>query len=1271
MADRQFEGLITLTSKLAGNGFAQAQKQLRGLDAAAQRMNAGLNRISKNLGNLGDGFARASAMAAGISFPAALGIKSAIDEAGELEKSFANIAAFADASTQEIRKLQNQASKLARDGAFTAPEMAQAQIELVKSGWTPEEILKNLPTLVEGSVALKMDVQVLGDRLTDVMGGFGIQTDQMTQTMELFAAAVGSSAMNGDQFFAALKTGAPIAKMAGVSIETLTAIIAGYADAGVFAGEAGTAIKASFAKLMAPTSKLQKQLRAIGIDVDNYRQSISSIGEGKIKTILESAGIEGAEGLRADIRRTLLDDTIDVTQRVDMAIDLATNGADIGDDMRQQLEGQFTGAIKAVNGNIDPLKLLRGITQKFKETGQINAEVMREVFGIESLSQGAKLVDQLQDLDDRLVAIQKKRAGFLGKVYDANLDTIINAKDRVANTFKELFATMGGADGETVKDFLNSVADGFAAITDRLKATPDAASGAFKAMLALAGLAPGLMALSVASHGLGIALKPLGMLSNFTLMPVAAGARSLAGVFGAMAAKLPTTSRKAKALQKSLKGITAASVASKAALLPFNGALRAVGATLKFLKFGAFGVALSAVGVAVAAVSKEFGALSGIMGTGFKEASVDLLAAFDKLTTGNFSGAWASVKDAWTDISAAAGLAAPVFAKAWDSVLDGLETTFPALKRFREVAGTTFDQVAGALSDMFAGSGEGGFLDWLGESARKVGDNFLGIMSDTLGTFNDRFATWREKQKAGTATWADGFNVAYDTIKAAMGSIWKVFEESSVVAWVDSQLPSFEKFRSGVEAVGGAFDNLVQVFTKKRVNADGEEIASLGEQLSNLGKQITDSTLAAAATILETIAAAINQLGAAIDKFKDARGDGKSFLGAMFEGLGELGAAGWAGVILAGIWSITKAWKLATGAVNLFKLSVGGVRGKINTATNAARTFKSVWSGIGQSIKRALGYADDLAEKTKAPKTPKPVKAPKAPKVPKQPKLPPVANDNAPKAPKPSTIGKTIKDVVSKIKPKDLLKGAGKGGGLAIVSIVGEMAAEKATRYIGENIQGIDYDSMPEQDFSLFGNIARLGEEIGKGWSWLTSDNEKQPAIKTPAQDLRETQERIAGAAKPLNVLAEAENKITGKPAASFEERFKVKQPSNVVDLQQRLQESAEQRQLLVAPIVQTPALAPKIGDESSTAPLDMSDLAELRGTRTAIERGNQEQAQLLSEAVAALNRNAAANERTANNTADLGSRISANLSRAVNQAQAKNSGVGPVRATGNAALVA
>ncbi|EEE45467.2 phage tail tape measure protein [Roseibium alexandrii] len=984
-SQKSFTAWIKLGSKFSATGFVAAENALRRLDAKMGAMRTGARRLSTSFSNMGDRLAGAAAVASTISIPAAIGLNQTVTQLGDLEKSYANIAAFSGESAENLKALQEQGRKLARTGAVTAPQIATAQFELTKSGWSADDILAGMPDLVKGSVALGLDISPLADKMTDVMAGFGIARDQMTGTMELFAAAVGSSAMNGNQFFEAMKSAGPAAQIAGVPIEQLTTMIAGFADAGLFGAEAGNSLKSALIKLTAPTPKLRKQLEGIGVNFDQVYQKISKIQSGKIKTALELVGIEGEDKLRADIRKTLLDDTMSVQQRVDVAVDMAADGRNLSNEMRQQLEDSFKGSIELTDGNIDPLKLIDQIRSKFKETGQVDATIMREIFGLETLSAGQKFLDQLDSLEERERAIMKKRAGFLGSVYDSNLDTIINAQQRMGNAFKEFFQTLGGQDGETFKNAFKGIADTIFSITDALRENPEAARGALKALTGLTLLAPGLMALSLAASGLGTALRPVAALSNLALAPVQAGVMKLAGGFGAMAAALPTSTRKAKAFAKSLKGITAASIASKAALLPLRGALAAVGGAMKLLKFGILGTGFAAAAVGVAALADVFPELSRRMGPALADAATDGLVAINRLTQGDFSGAWQSLKDAWADITKGFEESAPLMRWAFSGVLNGLEETFPALAGFRKTVSETFKSVSDAFSDLFKGDGtESNFLGWLSDTARNAGNNLLGVFDATLATFNDRFTGWMKGIKDGSATWADGFRVGYDTLKTLMSEVWALFEDSPVVRWLDEQLPSFEIFRDAVEGVGSAFDKMIGVFTKKRINANGDEMASLGEQLASLGTSITDSMLSAAATVLETVAAAINQLADALDRFRQARADGKGLFASLVDGLGELGAAGWAGVILAGIWAISKAWKAAAATVGIYKGAVDLAKSKMGWAFDlpgagdadtkkkggtgkgsgsAPKTGKGgIFSHFADLLKAAFGYLASMAK---------------------------------------------------------------------------------------------------------------------------------------------------------------------------------------------------------------------------------------------------------------------------------------------------------------------
>ena len=99
----------------------------------------------------------------------------------------------------------------------------------------------------------------------------------------------------------ALSYAAPVANSLGLSLETTVAIIGKFADAGIDASRAGTALNSILSQFSNPASKYREELAAAGITTSNFEAALHQLaaaGPAGSKAIL-AVGQEAGPALRA------------------------------------------------------------------------------------------------------------------------------------------------------------------------------------------------------------------------------------------------------------------------------------------------------------------------------------------------------------------------------------------------------------------------------------------------------------------------------------------------------------------------------------------------------------------------------------------------------------------------------------------------------------------------------------------------------------------------------------------------------------------------------------------------------------------------------------------------------------------------------------------------------------------------------------------------------------------------------------------------------------
>lgn len=218
--------------------------------------------------------------------------------------------------SEAFKALESAARKTGKTTEFTANQSAQALNFLAMAGFNAEQAISALPGVVDLATAAQMDLGRASDISTDVLGAFGltsenaaVQAKNLARVTDVLAKTSVSANTTVEQLFQSMRKGGPVATVAGTEIETVAAMIATMANAGTKAELAGTATANAFLNLTSPASKASKTMRRLGIDVfkangelkdmpaiiDDLNKKTAQLSKAKRLSVFEE--IFGREGL--------------------------------------------------------------------------------------------------------------------------------------------------------------------------------------------------------------------------------------------------------------------------------------------------------------------------------------------------------------------------------------------------------------------------------------------------------------------------------------------------------------------------------------------------------------------------------------------------------------------------------------------------------------------------------------------------------------------------------------------------------------------------------------------------------------------------------------------------------------------------------------------------------------------------------------------------------------------------------------------------------------
>ncbi len=246
---------LTGPSRRVLNQFGNSMmRSRRSLDSSLQR--------AANLSLVG---AEASRMGRSI----AQSLKAPIEAAANFEEAMSAVKAITGANQSEFQSLINTARNLGETTSFSASEAAAGMRYLGMAGFETHNIIQSMPGVLNLAKAGALDLGRAADISSDILTGFGLTANDMGRVGDVLAKTFTSSNTTLEMLGETMKYVGPLAKTAGVDIETIAAMTGLLGNAGIKGSQAGTTLRAMLTRLTAPSNTAKKSLRSLGVEVEN------------------------------------------------------------------------------------------------------------------------------------------------------------------------------------------------------------------------------------------------------------------------------------------------------------------------------------------------------------------------------------------------------------------------------------------------------------------------------------------------------------------------------------------------------------------------------------------------------------------------------------------------------------------------------------------------------------------------------------------------------------------------------------------------------------------------------------------------------------------------------------------------------------------------------------------------------------------------------------------------------------------------------------------
>ncbi len=371
---------------------------------------------------------------------------SAISGAANLETQLDKVQAVSGATAEEMRQIEQVSNELGSTTKYTATQAAEGFEILARAGLNASESIITLPAVLSLAQASGLELGQAASFITKAVAGMNLPLSESAHVADVLATAAANANTNVEGLGQALSYAAPTANSLGVSLEDTVAIIGKFADAGIDASRAGTALNNMMAQFSNPASKFKKELADIGINTDNFVEALAQLeasGQRGAKAI-NAIGMEAGPALKALLAQGM--------SSVDELSEKLKNSEGAAKDMAATMSDNLQGSIKGLSSVWETLKNTLGkpflpriklrveelakVIKDFVDSGKVQA--LGKVFAENFDKMAGKVIEFVKGF--KLGEVKNEISDFTDSVA-GKLETLGDVSGGIYNTF----ATFGNA----------------------------------------------------------------------------------------------------------------------------------------------------------------------------------------------------------------------------------------------------------------------------------------------------------------------------------------------------------------------------------------------------------------------------------------------------------------------------------------------------------------------------------------------------------------------------------------------------------------------------------------------------------------------------------------------------------------------------------------------------------------------------------------------------------------------------------------------------------
>jgi hypothetical protein len=245
---------------------------LKAFSDSSQNLQRELTKVGKQMKSVGKD------MSTYITAPLAIMGGLAVKTFADFEQSMAKVKAISGATGAEFQNLNKLAKDLGISTRFSASEVSDLMLNYSKLGFSSSEIEKITGATLNLALATGEDLAKSAEVAGGALRGFGLDASEMDRVVNTMAAGFSMSGLDLDKFQLGMGKVSAVAKNAGQSIESTTAMLGILANNNIEASTAGTGLKNILLTLSKTGMTYDEAMNKIATSTDKNKTAMDLFG---------------------------------------------------------------------------------------------------------------------------------------------------------------------------------------------------------------------------------------------------------------------------------------------------------------------------------------------------------------------------------------------------------------------------------------------------------------------------------------------------------------------------------------------------------------------------------------------------------------------------------------------------------------------------------------------------------------------------------------------------------------------------------------------------------------------------------------------------------------------------------------------------------------------------------------------------------------------------------------------------------------------------------